>query len=190
MTIKLVTFLGNPGREYEKTRHNIGQMLVNEAPFLSNPDWQNKFKGLFTQSGFNSQKIYFLQPQTYMNKSGESVLALMQFYKIKPGEILVVHDEIELDFGQVDFKKGGGLAGHNGLRSISSALGTKDFFRFRLGISRPVHGDVSSYVLGKFNREQHDFLPVFLQQAAIVLEEGLKNGMQTVMNKYQKKILI
>lgn len=187
--IKLVTFLGNPGPEYAQTRHNIGWMLVGQGNFPA-LNWLKKFKGIYTQVNFSGEKTVLLKPETFMNLSGESVAACSQFYKIKPDEILVVHDELEFDFGQAGFKKGGGLAGHNGLRSIAKLLGTPDFHRFRLGISRPAHGNVSAWVLSKFSGNEQIVLPTFLEKAARQLQEGLENGIDVAEKKYAKEMLV
>lgn len=187
--IKLVTFLGNPGTEHGQTRHNIGWMLADRDDFQS-LNWQKKFKGVYAQSNFAGEKIVFLKPQTYMNLSGESVVACSQFFKIKPEEILVVHDELEFDFGLAGFKKGGGLAGHNGLRSIAKLLGTPNFHRFRLGISRPRHGNVSAYVLGKFSGEEQTVLSTFLDSAAELLTEALERGIEKAERQHVKDKLV
>ena len=188
--IKLVTFLGNPGIEHEQTRHNIGWMMADNANFIRLLSWQNKFKGTYAASMFNRQKVFFLKPETFMNKSGESVQSLMRFFKIFPANLLVVHDEIELEYGQVDFKKGGGLAGHNGLRSIATMLKNQDFYRLRLGVSRPVHGDVSSYVLGKFSEEERIDLSGFLDKGVDALDFCLNKGVDSAIRKFKKKKVV
>jgi PTH1 family peptidyl-tRNA hydrolase len=121
-----------------------------------------------------------------MNLSGQSVQALMQFYKIDLDDLLVIHDDIELDFGIMGFKKGGGLGGHNGLRSVSSCLGTRDFSRLRLGISRPDHDDITSYVLGEFSRTEQTELPFFLEASARILEENFLEDIKDLLKKYKK----
>ena len=186
--IKLIVALGNPGREYENTRHNIAWLVLDRFSAISNNNWKSKFKGIYTDASFGGEKVYFLKPETYMNLSGESVAPLMKFFKIEPEEILVIQDELDLKFGQVVFKKGGGLAGHNGLKSISAHLGTQDFMRLRMGIDRPVHGSVSSWVLSRFDDEIG--LDLLLDKMSGVLEEVLKNGFAKTSNKYSKKNLI
>jgi len=188
--IKAITFLGNPGLQYEKTRHNIGWQFADATTDFKDLNWQKKFKGLYAQVNIQGNKFYCLKPQIFMNKSGESVVALLHFFKLQPQELLVVHDELEFDFGQVGFKKGGGLAGHNGLRSIASSLGTRDFYRFRLGISRPSHGNVSGYVLSKFNQEEQTFLTSYFEKAVVVFEYGLHKGMEAAEKTYSKKNVI
>ena len=188
--IRLITFLGNPGSQYEQTRHNIGWKIADALLPISNIQWQNKFKGLYGQKNINREKLYLLKPQTFMNKSGESVQALMHFFKLSPQELLVVHDDIELDFGFVEFKKGGGLAGHNGLRSIASVLGTRDFYRFRVGVSRPHHENVSSYVLSKFSLDEQIVLPILLEKAADALEYCISEGIESALKSYKKERVV
>ena len=184
--IKLVTFLGNPGRQYEFTRHNVAWFIADELSKNFALNWQTKFKGLYCQQRVGGQAVYFLKPETFMNKSGESVVALTQFFKIEPRQMLVVHDDIELDFGWCGIKKGGGLAGHNGLRSIAALLGTRDFFRLRIGVSRPVHGSVNSYVLSKFSRDELIMLPLLIEKTTRLLETCLSKDIETCLEKYSK----
>lgn len=146
--IKLVVFLGNPGKEYENTRHNAGFLLSDRI--YSSLSWQGKFHSLFSQSG----GVKILKPVTFMNNSGTAVSECTSFFKIKPEEVLVVHDDLELPLGKARLQKGGGLQGHNGLRSIKERLGSGDFKRLRIGIGRPVHGDVRLYVTSPFGRDE------------------------------------
>lgn len=184
--IKLVVGLGNPGPEYELTRHNIGWLVLDSLESIEGSFWKDKFKGVFTDSIIKGEKVFFLKPQTFMNLSGESVQPLCQFFKIKPQEILVLHDELDLPFGQVQFKKGGGLAGHNGLKSMAKCLGNQDFYRMRIGIGRPKHGSVSSWVLGKFPSDQDIELGIVMKKGAEALDAFLKQGMKAA-NKYNRK---
>lgn len=173
MAFQLIVALGNPEKQYAQTRHNLAWLVLEQLSFYRDLTWQRKFKGEFAAYPLAGQRVFFLKPQTYMNRSGESLQPLLQFYKLPIAEVLTLHDDIELEFGVVDLKKGGGLAGHNGLRSIATALGTTDFMRFRLGISRPQHGNVSAHVLGKFSDSEQAVLPTYLQQAARLLEKIL-----------------
>lgn len=142
--IKLMVFLGNPGKDYAKTRHNAGFLLCDyRYPSMS---WQSKFHSFFGQDG--TTKI--MKPVTYMNLSGTAVSECTSFFKIKPEEVLVIHDDLELPFGKAKVQKGGGLQGHNGLRSIKERLGSDQFWRMRIGIGRPVHGDVRVFVTSNF----------------------------------------
>lgn len=188
--IKLIVALGNPEEKYALTRHNIAWQLLPYLSFFQNLNWKEKFKGKYASHSIQSHKLLFLAPQTYMNKSGESVQLFMTFFKFTTEDILVIHDDIELEFGVVGFKTGGGMAGHNGLRSIASSLGASDFNRFRLGISRPVHGKVDSYVLGKFSEDEQVVLPTYLKKAAQLLERCLIEEFDTCGRKFRKERLI
>jgi peptidyl-tRNA hydrolase, PTH1 family len=188
--IKLVAFLGNRGSQYEQTRHNVGWQIAENIAALEYVQWQNKFKGLYVQEHAGSEKVIFLKPLTFMNNSGESVQATMHFFKFTPRELLVVYDDIELDFGFVGFKKSGGLAGHNGLRSVANILKTKDFYRFRFGVSRPTHGNVSSFVLSKFSTDEQIVLPVVLKKAGEMLEYCFLEGIESAVQNCPKVKLV
>lgn len=164
--IKMIVFLGNPGLEYKNTRHNAGWMCCDLIAEIRYENWQKKFKGSWLSQSIGGRKIIFLKPETFMNKSGESVSAAAAFFKIQADEILVVHDDLEQKYGVISFRTGGGLAGHNGLKSLSSLLGTKDFQRLRIGIGRPVHGSVSSFVTGRFSKEEEIHLEIILENSA------------------------
>lgn len=185
--IKLVVGLGNPGPEHELNRHNIGWLVLDSFNKINSNIWKSKFKGQYTDTTINGEKIYFLKPDTYMNLSGESVAPLCQFFKIEPKEILVLHDELDIPFGQIHFKSGGGLAGHNGLKSMAQILGTQDFHRMRIGIGRPDRGSVASWVLSNFASDQDIELGVVLKNSALALEELFSIGLKKVSNQYNKK---
>ena len=187
---RLIIGLGNPGMKYHNTRHNIGWDTFEELSFAGELKWIEKFKGQYAVYNYGNDKIYFLKPQTFMNLSGESVQPLMSFFKIPVENILVVHDELDLPFGTIAFKKGGGLAGHNGLKSITACLGTQEFKRVRVGIGRPVHGDVSNWVLSGYTGEDKDFFREYLKGAAASLEEYIKLGFDKAATIYSKKKII
>lgn len=158
--IELIAFLGNYGNEYSKTRHNVA-WIVSEKLLLTRQNWQEKFNGEYAKVSIQTENknIHLIKPHTYMNLSGVSVAELATFYKISPSSILVVHDEVELSLATVSLKKGGGLAGHNGLRSIKEKIGSADFWRLRIGIGRPApksekNIDMAGYVLSKFSEEE------------------------------------
>ncbi|MCP5046978.1 MAG: aminoacyl-tRNA hydrolase [bacterium] len=190
--IRLVAALGNPGQKYARTRHNIAWQVVEALSFYDELDWQEKFKGIYSDYRMPGvfEKIFFLEPWTYMNLSGQSLVAMMQFFKIQMDHVLVVHDELELEFGTIGFKRGGGLGGHNGLRSIASSLGTRDFKRLRLGISRPSHGDISNYVLSPFSRDEEPILPTYIEESAALLENCLSNSFDSLEKSHRKKKII
>lgn len=171
--IKLITALGNPGYKYKDSRHNIAWLLLELLPFYDELKWNNKFSGEYASFKIKDEMRYFLRPITYMNLSGRSLIKAMDYFKIETDEVLIIHDELELKFGVIDFKEGGGLGGHNGLRSIAATLNTNDFKRVRLGISRPPYNDITAYVLENFSEEQRVFLEDFLNHAAELIYESL-----------------
>ena len=168
--IKMTVFAGNPGREYERTRHNIAWMVLDFIGSSSDFNWKKKFNGLWADYFIGTNKVIFLKPETFMNNSGKSVQAAAHFFKIKPEEIIVIHDDLELPFGKVIVKKDGGAGGHNGLRSITQHLGSSNYYRLRMGIGRPVHGNVSSFVLGRFTPDEEIDLRVFVEKGAAELK--------------------
>ena len=182
----MVVGLGNPGIRYEMTRHNIGWLALDQLRFYEELAWREKFKGLFATRG----SVRFLKPMVYMNLSGESVSLLAGFFKIKVEDILVVYDEIDLPFGTLALKQGGGTAGHNGLKSLVSKLGDNNFNRLRLGVGRPVHGSVADYVLQSFSKEEDILLPKFLLQAAEAIETYVEKGFQQAAAEYSKKSVL
>ncbi len=187
--IKLVVGLGNPGSEYEKTRHNLGQMVFDEIPL----QWNKKFKGRVASWRAKDDLVYFLIPETYMNLSGESVQAAASFYKIDPGNILVLHDELDIDFGKLMLKKGGGFAGHNGLKSIGEKLGTDAFLRIRLGIGRPGKGSsmgVADYVLHQFSEDEKALLPDVLKLASMAVMKLIEVGWSKAASQVTKSLLV
>src|SRR5919197_5520669 len=150
----LVVGLGNPGREYAGHRHNVGRMVVEELARRHGASWRSKFSGRLAELSIDGHRVALLKPETYMNESGRSVNAAARFYKLEPDAILVVHDEGDFDLGRLQARKGGGLAGHNGLRSIAQHLKTPEFMRLRIGVGRPGRGDprpLSDYVLSNFD---------------------------------------
>ena len=182
----LIVFLGNPGSEYSQTRHNAGFMLAEKFEEKERVLWNSKFKGEWVKHDVGGESHYFLKPQTFMNRSGESVQAAASFFKINPNDIVVVHDDIESDFGIISVKKGGGLAGHNGLRSIKSSIGSQDFLRLKIGVGRPKKGDVSSHVLGKFTEDESIVLPLIFDKALKALYTVLEKGEKSAVSKFNK----
>ena len=150
----LVVGLGNPGREYATHRHNVGHMVVDELARRHGASWRSKFSGQLAELRIDGHRVALLKPETFMNESGRSVAAAQRFFKLEPDAILVVHDEVDLDLGRLQARFGGGLAGHNGLRSVAAHLKTPDFLRLRVGVGRPERGDprpVADYVLSDFD---------------------------------------
>jgi peptidyl-tRNA hydrolase, PTH1 family len=185
--IKLYAFLGNYGREYSGNRHNVAWQFLEALPFYGELRWARKFKGRFATRETQEGRTYLLCPETYMNLSGDSAAELMRFYQILPGELLAIHDELEVAFGSFGLKQGGGLGGHNGLRSLEARLGTRDFARLRFGIGRPDHDDVAGYVLSDFSAAERELLAssVF-PSAAKVLVAVEEEGFEKALAKFQK----
>ena len=150
----LVAGLGNPGREYAGTRHNVGWLVADELAARHGGSWREKFSGRLAEVRVDELRLALLKPETYMNESGRSIGAATRFFKVDPGSLLVVHDDVDLDEGRLQARLGGGLAGHNGLRSIAQVLGSQEFLRLRIGVGRPGRGDrrsVADYVLSNFD---------------------------------------
>ena len=168
-----VVFLGNPGREYERTRHNAGFLVADHWSLARSLAWQKKFKGQWASLAWNGRKIPLLRPLTFMNLVGESARPMGDFLRIEPQSWIAVHDDIDLPFGEVRVQSGGGLGGHNGLRSLKQHLGTDGFHRLRLGIGRPLQGDVASFVLGRFTADEEIELERVLDRAVTALQEAL-----------------
>jgi len=175
LPIKLVVGLGNPGPEYERTRHNAGFWLAEDVAheiggsFVS----EKKFDGLIARGTDGTSEVRVLKPQKYMNLSGQSVAAVADFYNIAPAEILVAHDELDLNAGDIKFKFGGGHAGHNGLRDIQAKLGTGEYWRLRIGIGHPreslnAHQPVADWVLQRPRRDEQDAIEVAIERALAV----------------------
>ena len=171
----LLAFLGNTGSRYERTRHNAGWMLADEL-VPSADSWQRKFKGVWLRTQIGDEQVVALKPQTMMNLSGESVQAATRFFKWGADEVAVVHDDVEIAFGEVGVRFGGGLAGHNGLRSVAHCLGTRDFWRVRIGIGRPRHGELHGHVLGRFDRQEEAELADILSAAGRLVRRGYSVG--------------
>ncbi len=191
----LVVGLGNPGKEYAGTRHNMGFAVVEE--FLRSVPAEkvsNKFKALLWRVVLPGTSVtwLFAMPQTYMNKSGEPTLAVMQWYKVPVEKLLVIHDELDLPVGRIKFKPGGGVAGHNGLKSLASCLGTQNFYKLRMGIGRPAHilgADVAPYVLGRFAPQEREIIektiPLAVQAVQLFMEKGPVQA-TNIMNTREK----
>jgi PTH1 family peptidyl-tRNA hydrolase len=181
----LVVGLGNPGREYVRNRHNVGHMVVEELARRHGASWKSKFSGQLADVRIDDHKVGLLKPETYMNESGRSVKAAAQFYKLEPDAILVVHDESDLEPGRLQARRGGGLAGHNGLRSVAQHLGTPDFLRLRIGVGRPGRGDrrdLADYVLSDF--EPHEDAEAIVRRSAEAVETLDAEGLESAQRRF------
>jgi PTH1 family peptidyl-tRNA hydrolase len=175
----LVAGLGNPGREHARNRHNAGWLVVDELARRHGGSWRGKFAGQMAEVRVGDERLALLKPETYMNDSGRSVGLAAAFFKLEPAEVLVVHDEGDFDLGRLELKVGGGLAGHNGLRSIARDLGTQDFLRLRIGVGRPERGDprpLADFVLANF--DPHDDAEELIARAADAVETLVAEGVE------------
>src|SRR5919108_4034320 len=181
----LVAGLGNPGREYERTRHNVGWMVVDELARRSGASFRSKFSGRVAETRLAERRLALLKPETYMNESGRSIGAAVRFFKAPVKSLLVVHDDVDLDAGRLQARLGGGLAGHNGLRSLAQALGTQEFLRLRIGVGRPGRGDrrsVSDYVLSAFEPEVD--VGALVARAADAVETIASDGLEAAQARF------
>jgi len=181
----LVAGLGNPGREYERTRHNVGWLVVDELARRHGGSFRSKFSGSLAEVRLDERRLALLKPETYMNESGRSVRAAVQFFKVDPAALLVVHDDVDLKPGRLQVRLGGGLAGHNGLRSLAQHLGTQDFGRLRIGVGRPERGDprpVADYVLSPFEPDVD--VDAFVARAADAVEAIASEGVPAAQAKF------
>jgi len=188
--IRLIAGLGNPGREYEATRHNTGFWWVDKLAAGKGAELnpEKKFHGLTARLNSSDHELWLLEPQIFMNRSGQAVAALAHFYKIAPEEILVAHDELDLPPGAVRLKQGGGHGGHNGLKDIAAHLGAANFWRLRFGIGHPGNRDeVVNYVLNAPRREEWDLITAALDKGLAVLPQLLAGDMQAAMLKLHTK---
>jgi PTH1 family peptidyl-tRNA hydrolase len=181
----LIAGLGNPGREYERTRHNVGWLVLDELARRHGGSWRSKFSGSLAEVRLGDARLALLKPETYMNESGRSVGAAARFFKVEPEQLLVVHDDVDLEPGRLQARDGGGLAGHNGLRSLAQHLGSQDFLRLRIGVGRPGRGDqrsVSDWVLSPFAPEED--VEALVARAADAVEAVASEGLDRTQARF------
>src|SRR5215207_9119736 len=181
----LVAGLGNPGGGYARTRHNIGFLVADELASRHDGSFRSKFNGQLAEVRLGDLRLALLKPETYMNVSGKSVGAARKFFKVDPGDLLVVHDDVDLEPGRLQARLGGGLAGHNGLRSVAQHLGTPEFARLRIGVGRPERGDprpVADFVLSPFSPEVD--VDALVARAADAVEVLARDGLEETQARY------
>jgi PTH1 family peptidyl-tRNA hydrolase len=188
----LIAGLGNPGREYQDTRHNIGFMLVNRlAERLTVQFSRLESKALVTKAEYQRQRLVLAKPQTFMNLSGQAVGALARFYKVPQERLMIVYDDVDLPFGTLRLRHSGGSAGQKGMQSIIERLGTQDFPRLRMGIGRPPgRMEAAAYVLQKFSRSETDLLPEILDRGADAVLVFVTQGLEIAMNQYNGDVSV
>jgi peptidyl-tRNA hydrolase, PTH1 family len=181
----LIAGLGNPGREYAATRHNAGWMVVDELARRYAGAWRSKFSGQLAEIRMDGSRLALVKPETYMNESGKSIAAAGRFFKVPVDAVLVVHDDVDLEEGRLQARLGGGLAGHNGLRSIAQALGSQEFVRLRIGVGRPGRGDrrsVADYVLAPFAPETD--VDALVGRSADAVETIAREGLVAAQQRF------
>ena len=180
--MKLIVGLGNPGKEYSYTRHNVGFMMLDT--YLENVTWQKKFDGEIVLLTIDGEKVLFLKPLTFMNNSGISVLQATRYYDIAPEDILVIHDDLDIEFGHFKLKRNSSSGGHNGIKSIIASLGTDSFNRLKIGISHDKDKNTIDYVLGKFSKVELEQLKKDFSIYKEIIASFISNGMEVTMGKY------
>lgn len=188
MAAKLIVGLGNPGPKYQGTRHNAGFMVLDRLAHEAEIHVTRKaFGGFYGEGNFQGERLLLLKPQTFMNLSGRSVAEALRFHKLAPSDLVVVHDDIDIPFGRVKLKDGGGHGGHNGLRSLMQELGGGQFVRIRIGVGRPVHGDTADYVLTNFSRDEQNVLYRLLDGVVGMLVMLMREGLPKTMSLYNNR---
>ena len=186
--MKLIVGLGNPGREYENTRHNIGFMTIDEyANRIGVSITKDKFNGLYADTNINGEKVILLKPQAYINLSGEVIRKYIDFFKINIEDILIIHDDLDLAVGTYKIKPKGSSGGHNGLKNIELHLGTQEYKRIKIGISNNKLMDTKDYVLGKLSKEESEILSNIRKEVMNILDDYFKMDFDCLMNKYNHK---
>ena len=180
--MKLVVGLGNPGKEYNLTRHNVGFLILDK--YLGDINWSSKFNGLYYEKNINNEKVIFVKPQSYMNLSGNVVQKFINFYKIDTKDLLVIHDDLDLPVGKFRIKINSSSGGHNGIKDIISCLNTNEFVRLKIGISQNRNIDTKDYVLGKFSKSDLEIIDKNNNADKEIIENFNYNNIELLMNKY------
>ena len=182
--MKLIVGLGNPGREYDNTRHNVGFKVLDNYLKKYNINYSKKFDGLFVQLEINNEKVIFLKPQKYMNLSGEVIREFVRYYKINIEDILIINDDLDISLGKYKLKASGSSGGHNGLKNIENNLGTNKYKRLKIGISNDKNRDTKDYVLGKFNSDELSVLNKVIDISEMIINDFLLINFDLLMTKY------
>ena len=183
--MKMIVGLGNPGKDYQNTRHNVGFMVLDYFP--GNNSWKEKFKAMYNIQQINGEKVLFVKPLTYMNLSGDAVVEFVNYYDIDLGNILIIHDDLDLPFGKYKLKVDSSAGGHNGIKSIINRLGTQNFARLKIGISHDRSIDTKDYVLGKFSKEDKELFDSMSSTFNKIINYFIKEGIDRTMNIYNTK---
>ncbi|MBC1498990.1 aminoacyl-tRNA hydrolase [Listeria weihenstephanensis] len=183
--MKMIVGLGNPGKKYDRTRHNVGFMVVDELSFRYQMPWKkSKFNGMTSSIVVNGEKMLLVKPLTFMNLSGECVRPLMDYYDIPVEDVLIVYDDLDLPTGKIRLRQKGSAGGHNGMKSLIQHLKTQEFNRIRVGVDRPVNGDIINYVLGDFPKSEQADIIEAIQKSADAVEAWSNKSFTEVMNQF------
>lgn len=190
----LIAGLGNPGKQYQMTRHNVGFMLIDywlKSLSGSTPDFRDEHKAMTKKMKLDNEEILLAKPQTFMNRSGESVQSLLHFYKVSQEKMLILHDDIDQPFGSIRFHKNRGHGGQNGVRNITELLGTMDYARLKIGVGRPAHPDfdIGDYVLSGFSKEESAQLPTVFEKACDAIECFIDKGFDRACTDFNGSVL-
>ena len=187
--MKLIVGLGNPGKDYMNTRHNVGFDFIDHYLDKKNYDavWTKKFDGLYFQTIIEGEKVFFLKPLTFMNLSGESVSKIMNYYHIETNDLLVVSDDMDINIGNFKLKNNGSSGGHNGLKSIEECIHTSEYKRLKIGISKSGDIDTVDYVLGHFSKNDREVLEKLFEDLVLVLDDYFLLPFGDLMSKYNRK---
>lgn len=187
--MKLIVGLGNPGKEYDDTRHNVGFKVIDEVIKRNEiPKPKEKFNGLYCEYINNGEKIILLKPQSYMNLSGSVVIKYLNYFNISVSDLLIISDDLDLEMGKCRLRPSGGTGGHNGLKDISINLGTEEYKRLRVGISKNKDFDTKDYVLGKFDEKEKEEIKEMVGLCSSIVEDFTRMSFEELMNKYNKKV--
>ncbi len=183
--MKIIVGLGNPGKNYSDTRHNVGYLVLDN--FLGDVKWKSKFNAEYYEDNINGEKVLFVKPLTYMNLSGDAVVQFVKYYDIDLSDILVIQDDLDLEFGTYKIKTNSSDGGHNGIKSIINRLGSKDFARLKVGISNNKEIDTKDYVLGSFSKGDLDKFKNMQETFNKIIKCFVKDGIDRTMNIYNTK---
>ena len=183
--MKLIIGLGNPGKDYQNTRHNVGFLVVDN--YLNTSDWKEKFNALFHETRINGEKVLFIKPLTFMNLSGDAVVKYVNYYDVDIDDILVIHDDLDLPFSSYKLKKNSSAGGHNGIKSIISRLSSDAFARLKVGVSHDRSIDTKDYVLGNFSKSEMDKFNEMQNDFNKIIESFVIDGIEKTMNIYNTK---
>lgn len=183
--MKLIVGLGNPGKEYQNTRHNVGFMVLDRYIKRNDKEFsKNKFNGIYSEIIIGGEKVIFLKPQKYMNLSGEVISEYVNFYKIRVEDVLIIHDDLDIELGNIKIKSQGSSGGHNGLRNIEENLQTSEYKRVKIGISNPKETETKDYVLGSFKGDEKAVMDKIIDTSCDIIDDYFKLTFVNLMNKY------